>query len=80
MMFLSKYLIQALTIKPDDGFALVHLGFALKGDLKYKESIPFFEKGIANGDEGTNHMKFSFHLVDASYRLVNSLKVCVIVT
>lgn len=58
-----------MNIKPNDGYALVHLGFIVKSESNYKEAIPLFEKGLATGEPGTDDSRFYFHLGDALYRL-----------
>ncbi|XP_033120220.1 aspartyl/asparaginyl beta-hydroxylase-like [Anneissia japonica] len=58
-----------LQLSPKDGHAKVHLGFIVKSENKYEESIPLLKEGIATGEEGTQEGKYYFHLGDALYRL-----------
>ncbi|XP_071964223.1 uncharacterized protein [Antedon mediterranea] len=58
-----------LEVVPSDGHAKVHLGFILKSETKYEESIPLLTEGIATEEEGTKEGKYYFHLGDALYRL-----------
>lgn len=60
---------EILSRAPDDGFALVHLGFIVKtSDLKYTDAIPMMQKGIDSNDEGTKDGRFFYHLGDAYMR------------
>lgn len=62
------FFFQALSINPNDGFALVHMGFIVKSESKYEEAIPLLQRGIASREPGTNDSRFYFHLGDAFYR------------
>ena len=62
---------QILTKRPEDGFALVHLGFIVKVvDNNPLEGIPLLQAGIDSDEPGTNEGKFFFHLGDG-YRRTN---------
>ncbi|XP_053383028.1 aspartyl/asparaginyl beta-hydroxylase-like [Mercenaria mercenaria] len=65
-----KVFTAILEKSPDDGFALVHLGFILKtADLNYKKAIPMLQKGIDTEDQGTKDGRFFYHLGDAYLRV-----------
>lgn len=71
-----KYYLQVLSVKADDGFAMVHLGFILKiTDLNYAEAIPLLQAGIDSREPGTADGRFFYHLGDAYLRANNSEKV-----
>jgi aspartate beta-hydroxylase len=60
---------QVLDKDPTNGIALVHYGFILKthgNDMD--SSIPYLQRGIDTGDEGTVDGRFFFHLGDAYFR------------
>ncbi|UYV83605.1 hypothetical protein LAZ67_23001615 [Cordylochernes scorpioides] len=60
---------QVLKERPEDGFALVHLGFILKTeDQEYKEAISLLQKGLATREPGVVDGRFYFHLGDALAR------------
>lgn len=60
---------QILEKAPDDGFALVHLGFIMKvNDLNYAEAIPMMQQGIDSKAPGTQDGRFFYHLGDAYQR------------
>ncbi|XP_019628578.1 PREDICTED: aspartyl/asparaginyl beta-hydroxylase-like [Branchiostoma belcheri] len=59
---------EVMQIRPEDGFAQVHLGFILKSETRYDEAIPLLREGIQTGEEGTIDGRFFFHLGDALYR------------
>jgi aspartate beta-hydroxylase len=66
----AKPVLQRLLhIKPDDGFALGHLGFVLKQELKYEEAIPLLYGGLRGDDDRSREGRFYFHLGDALQRL-----------
>ena len=58
-----------LSIRPDDGFSLGHLGFILKQELKYEEAIPMLYGGLKGDDDRSREGRFYFHLGDALQRL-----------
>lgn len=61
---------QILNKRPDDGFALVHLGFIVKViDNNPQEGIPLLQAGIDSDEPGTNEGKFFFHLGDGYLRI-----------
>ncbi|CAL1270399.1 unnamed protein product [Larinioides sclopetarius] len=61
---------EVLEVKPDSGFAKVHLGFILKtDDSKYEEAAHLLSQGIATREEGVIDGRFFFHLGDALYRI-----------
>ncbi|XP_052764999.1 aspartyl/asparaginyl beta-hydroxylase-like isoform X1 [Mya arenaria] len=61
-----------LSVDPDDGFALVHLGFIMKtADLNYTEAIPILQRGIESKQPGTQDGRFFYHLGDAYSRVDN---------
>ncbi|XP_028405114.1 aspartyl/asparaginyl beta-hydroxylase-like [Dendronephthya gigantea] len=64
----KKAFKESLQINPNDGFALVHMGFIVKSESKYVESIPLLQRGIATREPGTDDSRFFFHLGDAFYR------------
>ncbi|GIY64666.1 hypothetical protein CDAR_103141 [Caerostris darwini] len=65
----KKVLYDVLKVKPDSGFAKVHLGFILKTeDSKYKEAARLLSEGIATREEGVIDGRFYFHLGDALHR------------
>ncbi len=58
-----------LDIDPENGFALVHMGFIIKThDDHMVEAIPYLQAGIDSQEEGTIDGRFYFHLGDAYYR------------
>ncbi|GIY72805.1 hypothetical protein CEXT_567122 [Caerostris extrusa] len=65
----KKVLYDVLKVKPDSGFAKVHLGFILKtDDSKYEEAARLLSEGIATREEGVIDGRFYFHLGDALHR------------
>eukprot|EP00058_Branchiostoma_floridae_P002981 XP_002588469.1 hypothetical protein BRAFLDRAFT_259568 [Branchiostoma floridae] len=62
---------EVIQIRPEDGFAKVHLGFILKTETRYDEAIPLLREGIQTEEEGTIDGRFFFHLGDALYRMGN---------
>lgn len=58
-----------LQLRSDDGFALGHLGFIVKSDLKYEEAIPLLYGGLRGDDDRSREGRFYFHLGDALQRL-----------
>ena len=73
-------IFQMIETDPQDGFALVHLGFILKSEESYSEAIPFLRAGIDTGDRGTNEGKFYFHLGDSYLRLGQEDEVNILVS
>ncbi|XP_055944906.1 aspartyl/asparaginyl beta-hydroxylase-like isoform X2 [Argiope bruennichi] len=66
----KRVLSEVLKVKPDSGFAKVHLGFILKtDDSKYTEAAQLLSEGIATREEGVIDGRFFFHLGDALYRI-----------
>ena len=65
---LSILITKALSINPNSGNALVHMGFIVKSESKYEEAIPLLQRGIATGEPEVNDSRFFFHLGDAFYR------------
>ena len=67
---------QVLKNDPEDGFALVHMGFIIsQTDGDYLGSIPYLQKGIASGAEGTRENRFYMRLGDAYLRTEQEEKV-----
>ena len=67
---------QVLSVRPSDGFALVHAGFIYKVVLNDLErAIPLLYTGLRSNDPGTSEGKFYFHLGDALQRLGETEKV-----
>ena len=67
--FLLEFVfLQALSIVPDDGFALVHLGFIVKAEDDFPYAISLLKRGIESEEEGTQQGKFYMHLGDALHR------------
>lgn len=62
-------IFKALNINPNDGYALVHMGFVVKSESNYKDAVPLLKKGLATDEPGTDDSRFYFHLGDALYRL-----------
>lgn len=56
-------------MNPSSGFAKSHLGFVLKSELKYEESVPLLREGIKSGEPEADNGRFYFHLGDALNRL-----------
>ena len=65
-----------LGIDPNDGMGLVHYGFILKFETHYEESIPYLQRGIATGAEGTVEGRFYSNLGDALRRIGREEEVC----
>lgn len=65
----KKAFQEALNINPNDGYALVHMGFVVKSESNYKDAVPLLKKGLATDEPGTDDSRFYFHLGDALYRL-----------
>ncbi|XP_031573182.1 aspartyl/asparaginyl beta-hydroxylase-like [Actinia tenebrosa] len=65
----KKIFRKVLKINPNSGFAKAHLGFILKSELKYEESVPLLREGIQSGEPEANDGRFYFHLGDALNRL-----------
>lgn len=60
---------QVLRQDPENGFALVHLGFIVKtSDQDYDRAIPLLQQGIASNASGVIDGRFFFHLGDALFR------------
>lgn len=57
-----------LKLAPNDGFALIHMGFILKNAGQWEESIPYLTRGTESEAPGTQQGKFYFHLGDALHR------------
>lgn len=54
---------------PSDGWAQVHLGFAVKSQDKNEECLDHFKIGIESNEPGTKESKFRYHWGDALTRL-----------
>lgn len=68
---------QVLKLSPDDGFALVHMGFIVKNEGDWEESIPLLSRGTESNEPGTQEGKFYFHLGDALHRTNKTAEVVV---
>ena len=67
---------QILKENPDDGFALVHLGFIIKViDNNPQDGVQLLQAGIDSNAPGTSVGKFFFHLGDGYCRLNQTDKV-----
>nr|XP_039259283.1 aspartyl/asparaginyl beta-hydroxylase-like isoform X1 [Styela clava] len=64
----KKVYAKVLRLSPNDGFALVHMGFILKNAGEWAESVPYLMRGTESNEQGTQEGKFYFHLGDALYR------------
>ena len=51
------------------------MGFIIKSESKYEESIPLLQRGIATGEPEVNDSRFFFHLGDAFYRIGKHMEV-----
>ena len=63
-MFLS-FVIQVLSIDPENGVANGNIGYILKASKQFEEAIPYLETGIESGDPETNQAKFYVFLGEA---------------
>ena len=61
---------------PNDGFAQLHYGFILKYEKDYEKAIPYLQRGIASGAEGTSDGKFYTNLGDSLRRVGREAEVC----
>ena len=60
---------QILKLRPNDGFAMGHLGFVVKSELDYEKAIPLLYGGLRGDDDRSREGRFYFHLGDALQRL-----------
>ncbi|KAJ8934850.1 hypothetical protein NQ314_013121 [Rhamnusium bicolor] len=61
---------EVLRMWPNNGFALVHLGFIFKtSDNKLQEAVEYLRRGLDTKDKGVIDGRFYFHLGDAMTRL-----------
>ena len=69
-------MLQVLDRSPDNGFAMVHMGFIIKTtDANYEKAVPLLKRGIETDAPGVIDGRFFFHLGDAQYRMGNSTAV-----
>lgn len=58
-----------LDIDEFDGWANVHMGFAVKAQDRYNDCLLYFERGVASEEPGTEESKYRYHWGDALVRL-----------
>jgi len=65
----APYFEKVLNIRPNDGWAKVHLGFVYYSVHQYEAAAKWLHEGIRTGDKGVDGPKFYFYLGDAYNRI-----------